>query len=441
MRPQPHSPSAAPARAWFNIAAKGLGAAISFLLYVVLARTMTPEGFADVAVVFAWLAIGASVACLNSPMVLIKHVPESLAHGRPDLAHGVVRATFAVTGLLAVAVALAVAAAILAGGLSLPRDLGASALLACALMVPSVLLLGFSGLLGGLKRAAVAEVMVSIARPALAVAGLAALWIARPPPTAAPTVLAFYLGASVVMVAVAGFYAARVAPLEMARARPAYAIGEWARSSAAFMGVAIAAALHERIDLLLLAVSAPAEEVAAYSVAARLVQTVVMATSAASAVMAPHFVERLADLRRGHRAEAQAIVRSAALISLAVSLAALVVFAVAGPLILSLFGTHYRSAYGPLMVLAAGQALASLGGPGTAVAAVSGEARIALGALGAGIAANAALNVALVPAWGGYGAAAGTATGMIVAAALARAWTRRRLGLDPSVFARARRAT
>jgi len=76
--------------AWLNIAAKVGGAGFSFLLYIVLARTMTPEGLADFAVVFALLNILTAVGCLSSPLVLMRFVPASLASGHPGLARGVV---------------------------------------------------------------------------------------------------------------------------------------------------------------------------------------------------------------------------------------------------------------------------------------------------------------------------------------------------------------
>lgn len=420
-----------------NIVAKGGGAALSFLLYVVLARAMTPEGFADVALVLAWLAIATSLAGASAPLVLVRHVPESMAQGRADLTRGVIRFSFLSTGAIAAGVSVIAAGAIFSGLVGIKGESAASALFGAALLLPSVLLLDLAGLLTGLKRAAMAELLVNVARPFFTIAALAVFWAFQPPPTTSPTVVATYLGASLVMAMVTLAYTRSVVPLEVRHAPPAYAIGEWLRSATGFMGIAIALAIHERIDLLMMGMIAAPTEVAAYAVAARFAQTVVVAASAVGAVMAPHLVERLADMRQGRRTEAQLLVRTAARHAFLLSLAALAAFALLGPLLLGLLGPHYEQAYVPLLILATGQAIAALAGPATGVAALSGSPRIAIVSLSAGIVVNAAMNAALVPVWGARGAALATATGMVVAAVAAWLWTRRKLHIDASVFARA----
>ncbi len=418
-----------------NIVAKTGGAAISFLLYVVLARAMTPEGFADVAVILAWLAIATSLAGASAPLVLVRHVPESMANDRADLTHGVIRFSFLSTGAIAAGVSIVVATALVSGLFGIQGERVSSALFGTALLLPSVLLLDLAGLLTGLKRAAMAELLVNVARPFLTIAALAVFWTFDPPPTASPTVVATYFGASLVMAIVTAAYTRSIIAFEIRHAPPVYAVREWLRSATGFMGVAIVLAIHERIDLLMMGMIAAPAEVAAYAVAARFAQTVVVAASAVGAVMAPHLVERLADVREGRRTEAQLLVRTAARQAFFLSLLALAGFALLGPFLLGLLGPHYEQAYGPLLILSGGQAIAALAGPATGVAALSGSPRIAIVSLAAGIVVNAGLNLALVPSWGAHGAALATATGMVVAAVAAWFWTRRQLHLDASVFA------
>ena len=420
--------------AWLNVAAKIGGAAISFLLYIVLARTMTPEAFADVAVILAWLAIASSIACFSAPLVLVRHLPDNLAQGRAGLARGVVQFSFAATATSATAIAGVVAIAVLTGAVALPNDLPQSALTAAALLPSTVLLLDLAGLLTGLKRAAVAELLVNVFRPALMIVGLAVLWYAHRPSLPAPTVLAIYLAASVIMVVACAVYASSILPGELVRAKPVYALREWSRSAVGFMAVAIAATISERIDILMMGIIASSADVAAYAVAVRFAQTVVVAASAVGAVMAPHLVERLEDLRAGRREELQLLVRNTARTALYVSIIALAGFAIIGPLFLKLFGPHYERAYTPLVVLAVGQVLCALTGPAAAVATLSGEPRIAIVALTAGIGVNAALNLLLVPTLGANGAALATASGMVCASLFAWVWTRRHFLLDTSVF-------
>jgi len=416
------------------VAAKVSGAAVSFLLYVVLARTMTPEGFGEVSVILAWLAVGTSLGCFSAPLVLLRFVPERLAAGDPAGAKGVIRFALLGTGAIAAAMGVAVAGAIAGGLFVLPPDLATAALLAAALLTPGVLLLGLTGLLTGLKRAAMAELLVNVSRPALMVCALVALAAALQPPRSVTTVIAIYLAASIVMLAATLAYSAAVLPTELAQARPRYAPREWIRAALGFMGVSVAVAIHERIDLLIMGLIGEADDIAAYAVAVRFAQTVVLAASAAGAAMAPHLVERLADPGAG-RGAVQELARSTARTILHVSLLALAGFALLGPLLLSVFGPHYEQAYWPLVTLAAGQAIAALAGPAAVLVTLAGRPHIAIGSLTAGIVANACLNVVLVPRFAAQGAAVATAAGMVCAAAVAWWWTRRRLGVDTSVFA------
>ena len=428
------SPAPPQRAAWLNSSAKVAGTGISFLLYIALARTMTPEAFADVALVFAWLALAASFATMSFPLVLVRFVAESLAHGRADLARGVTQFSVTVTTGLSIAVAALGLLVALSGAFPLPRDLSASLLIAAMLLVPSVMLMNLGGLLTALKRVVAAELMVNVMRPALMIAGLAALWLVQPPPFATPWVLSLYLAASLVMLLVCVGYCLAKVPVEMAKASPTYDIRTWMGSAAGFMAAIFMAAVSERVDLLVMGFIAAPADVATYAVAVRFAQTVSVAANAASTAMAPHLVERLADLRAGRSQGVQALVRDTARTSLYISLIALAVFALRAPLLLALFGTHYERGYVPLMILTCGQALASLFGPAAGVATLAGAPRVAILGLLAGVLANVSLNLTLVPRLGASGAAVATATGMVGAALITWAWTRRRFRIDTSVL-------
>lgn len=419
--------------AWINTAAKLGGTGLSFLLYLVLTRTMTPEAFGDFAMVFAWLAVASALACPAIPLVLVRFVPENLALGRADLARGVAQSSFAITAALSTALAGLAAVAVLTGLFTPPRGLGASTLVAAALLVPSVLLLDLSGLLAGLKRVLASELLVNVTRSALMLAILSALWAARRAPFSTPAVLLAYLATSVVVLAIGVAYSLAVAPPEMVRARPSYALGVWARAALGFFVVTVMAAVNERIDLLVMGLTAAPAEVATYAVAARFAQAVTLAATAVGAAMAPHLIERLTALKAGRQSEVEALIRQSARTILSMSLLALAGFALLGPPLLGLFGRHYRGAYLPLLILAAGQSLAALLGPGALVATLVGAPRIAIAGLAAGIVANASLNVLLAPAMGARGAALATAAAGICSSLIAWGWTRRLLGLDVSV--------
>jgi len=428
-------PNASPRQrtAWLNVAAKIAGAGISFVLYIVLARIMTPEAFADVAVILAWLAIASALACFSAPLVLLRFVPDYLATGRANLARGVVQFSIVATTAFAAALGGLAAAAVLSGAIGQPRDLSQSTLVGAALLLPSVLLANVLGLFVSLKRPATAEMLVNVLRSALMLAGLWVVWFVVRPPIPAPTVVAIYLAASVTTMLACLAYAVAILPREMALARPAYAYREWTHSAAAFTVVLIMSAIHERIDLLLMGMFASPPDVAAYAVAVRFSQTVAIAVSAVGSAIAPHVVERLHDLRASRREELQLLVRKNARTAFYVTLLALAGFTALGQLFLKLFGPHYEQAYVPLVLLAIGQAIGALAGPAVAFATLAGEPRVAVVALAIGAIVNAALNILLVPVLAANGAALATAIGLIVSSLIAWRWVGRRLLLDTSV--------
>lgn len=434
----PHeSPARPPPRqlsAWLNSTAKVAGTGISFLLYIALARWMTPEGFADVAVVLAWLALASALATLSFPLLLVRYVSDHLARGRFGLARGVAQYSLLATTGSSLAMALLAALAAGLGLVTLPRDLDQVALLAAALLVPTVLLMLLAGLLTAMKRAVAAELLVNVSRPALLVAGLGLLWLAHRPPFPATLVLGIYLAASLAVAAACAAYSLAVVPPEMRRARAEYEPGKWTRTATGFAAAIFLAAVNERIDLLLMGMLALPAEVAVYAVAVRFAQTVTVAANAASTAMSPHFVELFPELKAGRRDAIQALMRSTSRTSLYISLLALAGFGLLGPAFLALFGPHYEGAYAPLMVLACGQALSALFGPAAGVATLAGAPRIAIVGLSAGVAVNATLNLLLVPPFGAMGAASATASGMFSAALITWAWTRIRFRLDTSVF-------
>jgi len=255
-------------------------------------------------------------------------------------------------------------------------------------------------------------------------------------PLSAPTVLEIYLGATLLTLAACAAFTAASIPGEMSRARAAYTPRVWIRASFAFLAVMVAAAINERIDLVMMGMVAEPAAVAQYAVAARFAQTVLATVSASAAVMAPRLVERLPQLEAGDRTQTGQLVRATARTMLGVSLLALVGLAAFGPWLLKLFGPHYESAIVPMLVLVAGQAAAASFGPAGSVATFMGHSRLAVASLVAGILTNAGLNLALVPRLGAPGAAIATGCGMIVASVLAWTLVRHRLHLDTSVFAK-----
>ena len=420
--------------AWWNVVAKVGGAGFWFFLYLVLARTLEPQAFADVAVVLAWLAIAMAVACLSAPLVMVRFVSDHLASGRYDLAKGVIQLSVAVTLAFASVATLLVLLAIVTGTLVLPRDLSESAMVGAVLLPPSVFLLNLAGLLIGVKRAASAELLSNMLRPAVVIGCVGVFWVLQKGGLSAPAVLTIYLAATFASLVGCAVFAFRVLPLGLIKVKPAFQVHLWMRAAAGFLAVSVMSTLHDRIDLLILGAVGLPLDVVAYAVAARFSQTVVLAAAATGSAMAPHFVEGLADLQKGRRGNLQRLVRDTARTALYVSLIGLAAFALLGPYFLQLFGPNYERAYMPMVLLAFGQAISAVAGPAAAVATLAGKPRIAIVSFAVGILVNVLLGVALIPVLGASGSALAAAAAMVAAAMVAWLGVKKSFLVDTSIF-------
>jgi O-antigen/teichoic acid export membrane protein len=341
--------------AWLNVAAKLGGTALSFGVYIALARWMSPEGFAEVVVMLTWLGVATAFGSLSMPLVVVRHVAEALTAGRVDAARGTYR--FAIGATAGLAIALGSAATLLAalGWLGTTPGRATAVALTAALLLPSVMLTVQSGLLQALKQVVTAELLTNTVRPVLMLLGLGTWWLATRATLSSAIVLGAYLVTAWLLVGALAVHTRRGLPAAWRTAPPADQRRLALHTAGGFMLVMVAASLNERVDMLLLGATGTPADIGAYAVATRFAQAIIVAVNAVSAVMAPHFVEQLADIREGRTLETQRLLAKTARTTSLLCLMALAFFALLGPWLAALFGPHYGQAYLPLVLLACGQ--------------------------------------------------------------------------------------
>jgi len=420
---------------WLNVPAKLAGTALSFLLYVGLARWMSVDAFGQTALMLAWLAIASVFASLSMPLVVVRHVAADLALGRIGRAKGAFR--FALRSVTAASVGVAAGAIGLAmsGAIHAFDAHRADVVVTALLLVPSALVLVRAGLLQALKRVVSSEVLTNAMRPALMLAIVGIVHVTAPELLSSVTVLGAYFAVTLVLLATLAFATRRALPPGWTQAPHIDVHRDVLRTAMGFMTVMLTAALSERVDLLLLGWTASSGEVAAYAVATRFSQATTVAINAMSAVMAPHFVEQLSNIRDRDLMAAQRLIRGTARRTLVVTVMALLAFGALGPWLTSLFGPQYRNAYLPLVLLTIGQVVASTFGPATLAATLAGSSGLAVSSMVAGLVVNTLLNLLLVPHFGSTGAAAASAVATTTAAILAWYRLRRRVAIDSAIFA------
>jgi len=110
------------------------------------------------------------------------------------------------------------------------------------------------------------------------------------------------------------------------------------------------------------------------------------------------------------------------------------VLAAIGPFVLSLFGPGFAMGYPTMLVILAGLVLRSATGPVEYLLNVTGHHRDTMYVYAFAAAANIALSLVLIPAFGIFGAAIATYTAMLGGNACLYLLVRKRLGVNAFVF-------
>ena len=195
---------------------------------------------------------------------------------------------------------------------------------------------------------------------------------------------------------------------------------------------ALPPALSQASTLMVAAILGP-EAAGAIFVADRVMRLAVLALSGINQALAPQIS---AAFHRGERAHVQRIAGLTAIAGFALALAMLVVFVLFGRPILAIFDPAYatNTMHATLVILGLGALVGTACGPTELTMQLTGLQKelfhtlVAVNTLG--LAATAALTVALGP----VGAACGMAGIMAVWCVIGVVITRRRIGIDPSIL-------
>lgn len=419
---------------WLNTIAKLSGAGFSFLMLIILARNMQPEGFADFSVILAWLAIGTTLASFSMPLVLVRYVAGGLADKNPGLAKGVMLYSLALTILTTVAISILCIPLYYLNLLPFPESLQDIMYWVSLLFLASVLLTVLSGYLQGLKQVVAAELLINLTRPILLILGTLGVVLYGYTPISSTHVVLIYTLVSLTILIVSVIYAYQQSPAIIKESVAQFDKLTWFRTGSGFMAVSLVAVMHEKLDILLMSILSSPDETAIYAVAAKFSQTILTATIAMTAIMAPQLAEKMDDLRANKIVEINSIIHLTTKNMMIVTLIALVGFASAGTLFLALFGGFYTSAYWPLVILATGHFLTAVSGPSLSVATFIGETRIAVVSLLVGLCLNASLSLWLTPIYGAIGAAIAMAFAFITTGAVACVLIYKKTGLYTFIF-------
>jgi O-antigen/teichoic acid export membrane protein len=215
-----------------------------------------------------------------------------------------------------------------------------------------------------------------------------------------------------------------------------YAVRTWLSTSLPIFLVESFYLLLTSVDVLLLQHFRSPDEVAVYYAAGKTLALVSFVYFSVSAAAAHKFSTYHVT---GDRERLAQFVADAIRWTFWPSVAATAFILLLGQPLLWLFGKNFLSGYYLMFILAIGLLARASIGPVERLLNMLGEQRTCAKVYGAAFALGLALNLALIPRFGAAGAAAATATALIVESVLLYLVTKRRLGFHVFVFGGASR--
>ena len=240
-----------------------------------------------------------------------------------------------------------------------------------------------------------------LGKPALLLLGVFLLIWLLPNPDANPVLMLFVAIVMVLAMIQAVILWPRSNALFAAEADQAEA-SHWRRAALPMTVVVILTSFVGDLDILLLAMLLPKEDIAIFSVCFRLSMFASFAIQVVYQLLMPDFSKAHAD---GKQAELIQTLGWANGLTILFAGTATILAVIVGEPLLGLFGEEFRAGYRAMTVLMAVQLIAALCGPNAQLLNISGQQMKMISIFGTGLALLAVLNVILVPKFGLDGAA------------------------------------
>ncbi len=409
------------------LAIKFTGSLLGFAMFALAARSMQPQAFGTLAVIFNAMSFLAVIAACGQETLIVRSWDEYSGSNRPALARGAL--AFGVKATIGAALAVAILTA-LGWPLLLPAVPLALVLAACAFL----LMQAFMNFSAQFSRVAAGVVLGETPREILWRFVVVLIIIGHQLLQTEFTAIEFFVSAAAALalsVLIQQLFVMRALPRTITRARPEYQISEWAPRSFRMWLSAILETSSQYLEVIAIGIFLGPTIAAFYFVATRITNVFAMISGSITA----YATSQISNLfHRDAKDELQAILHSLSIISTTLAGGAFLVIAFGGKLLLWIFGAVYLSAYPALLVLAAGALIGALAGPASYLLLLTGNEGVYPRIMACGLLGRLALIAILGPWLGLMGAAvAWSASTVGVALALVVA-CRQRTGVDPSLF-------
>ncbi|MGK2921557.1 MAG: lipopolysaccharide biosynthesis protein [Methyloceanibacter sp.] len=385
--------------------ARVAGALAGFITQIVLARTLHASALGVFYSVTSLAAVVGLIAAHGYPAIAPRFLSRYREQGKESLiAAFVARARKDATVYVTIATAAVLAFALLWPTLSFEARL---ATIAAALSIPANAALRLNGsLAAAIRRFALAYLPDTCIRPFVLLGGIVLLIGAGVTLTAANVtalLTVVFIGLALVQyVLLRKDIPHGVALAASAQDAPPRLVKIWRREATPLILVALFTFFFADVDILLVTPLLPSADTAIVGLCLKLALLVGFAVQVAHQVVVPDLAD--AHARKEHGAIRAVILKTLGF-PLAVTIAALVIVALWGETILSLFGPEFTGAKIPLLILLGCQLARAVFGPNVPLLTVIGAQRQNAALAVAALVVLGLANVVLAPAYGVLGAA------------------------------------
>ena len=401
---------------------------IGFVLAVLLARFLGSRGYGLYALALAWATLLTIPSILGLNTFLVRGIAVYEVRGEWSLMKGLLFRTNQL--VLLTSSTIAVCGSIVAVGWLAPsfRVPFCLAMLLVPLTALTLLRQGAMQAFGRVVRGQLPEYLI---RPLLIILGVVALeFVGRLTPTTA--LVANVTGVAVAFV-VGAVLLRRALPSALRSVGPEFVTREWLRASLPMMLIAGVWMANNNITTLLVGTLDGPRAAGVYSVVQKAAEVIVIVLYASNMPLAPAVARLHARKdRQGLERTTEHMARATLVVSAPIAVA-LMIFP---HIYLDIFGASFQEGATALVILALGQLINSAAGPSGNVLLMTGQERVAVRGVAAGLLVNVVLAIVLVPPLGVTGGAIAFATGLALWNTVLVVLARRLVGVNVTAFRR-----
>jgi O-antigen/teichoic acid export membrane protein len=407
-----------------TLALQGFSLLMGFATSVLLARLLGVTGYGRYVYALAWASLLALPAILGLDRFLVRGIAVYEVEQKWSLMRGLLRRT---NQLVLLSSTMITTTGCLLALLWLPGSLRWPLCVAMLFVPLTTLTLIRQGAMQAIGRVVTGQLPEYLIRPVLTVAGIGLLELVGHDVLTSTTALIANVVGVAVAFAVGAVLLRRALPGVLRSVRPEYATRDWIRAALPMMLITGVWAANNYVTMLVVGTLDGSRAAGVYSVVEKGAELIVLVLLAANMPLAPVIARMHARKdREGLQHTTERVAKAAFLVSLVVATA----LAVFPGVYLSLFGSSFHTGVTAVRILAFAQLANAAAGPAGNVLIMTGHQLAAVRGIGAGLIANIALGIVLVPPIGVTGGAIASAASLMLWNTVLVVLARRRVGVN-----------